>query len=120
MKYKHVIIGEAIKEKVAEKGLTSSGFAKLIGKQKQNMESSVYSKASIDTELLIRISEVLDYDFFQLYRPVGQKGLDSNKIYDTSSEDELKATLTIELKKEKKDQVLKLVFGENNINILSK
>ena len=119
MKYKHVIIGEIIKEKVSEKGLTSSAFAKLIGKQKQNMESTVYSKASIDTNLLITISEVLDFDFFQFYHPVGQKTERSNNIYD-ADENELKATLTIELTKEKKDQVLKLVFGENNLEILNK
>ncbi len=34
--------------------------------------------------------------------------------------DDIKAQLTIELKKEKKDQVLKLVFGDNNLEILNK
>jgi hypothetical protein len=33
---------------------------------------------------------------------------------------EEKVSLTVELKKEKKDQVLKLVFGENNLEILNK
>ncbi len=33
---------------------------------------------------------------------------------------EEKVSLTIELKKEKKDQVLKLVFGDNNLEILNK
>lgn len=32
----------------------------------------------------------------------------------------LEATLQIKLKKDKKDQVLKLVFGENNLEILNK
>lgn len=32
----------------------------------------------------------------------------------------VEATLQIKLKKEKKDQVLKLVFGENNLEILNK
>ena len=31
-----------------------------------------------------------------------------------------KVVLQIELKKEKKDQVMKLVFGDNNIEILNK
>lgn len=33
---------------------------------------------------------------------------------------EEKVSLTIELKKEKKDQILKLVFGNNNLEILNK
>jgi len=37
-----------------------------------------------------------------------------------NAEVEEKVTLTIELKKEKKDQVLKFVFGEQNLEILSK
>ena len=36
----------------------------------------------------------------------------------SSMDDKIKASLTIELTKEKKDQVLKLVFGETNIEIL--
>lgn len=35
-------------------------------------------------------------------------------------EEPIKAVLQIELKKDKKDQVLKLVFGENNLEILNK
>lgn len=34
--------------------------------------------------------------------------------------DILKAQLTIELKEEKKEQVLKLIFGDNNLEILNK
>lgn len=37
-----------------------------------------------------------------------------------TKDDEIAATLTIQLRKEKKDQVLRLVFGDNNLEILSK
>jgi len=37
-----------------------------------------------------------------------------------NAEIEEKVTLNIELKKEKKEQVLRLVFGENNLEILNK
>lgn len=46
-----------------------------------------------------------------------------NKYIDENEKPELrkvKATLQIELDHEKKDQVLKLVFGENNLEILNK
>lgn len=36
------------------------------------------------------------------------------------SEDPVEAVLQIKLKKDKKDQVLKLVFGDNNIEILNR
>lgn len=38
----------------------------------------------------------------------------------TSEIEPVEATLQIKLKKDKKDQVLKLVFGENNLEILNK
>lgn len=37
-----------------------------------------------------------------------------------SVSDDIAATLTIQLRKEKKDQILKLVFGDNNLEILNK
>lgn len=37
-----------------------------------------------------------------------------------ASQSEIKALLTIELNADKKDQVLKLVFGDNNLEILNK
>lgn len=38
----------------------------------------------------------------------------------TNDNSEVKAQLTIELKADKRDQVLKLVFGDNNLEILNK
>ena len=39
---------------------------------------------------------------------------------DSSDPEPVEAVLQIKLKKDKKDQVLKLIFGENNIEILNK
>ena len=41
------------------------------------------------------------------------------KVQDSEAEP-VEAVLQIKLKKDKKDQVLKLVFGDNNIEILNK
>ena len=38
----------------------------------------------------------------------------------SSADDDIKASLTVELRKDKKDQVLKLVFGDHNLEILNK
>ncbi len=40
--------------------------------------------------------------------------------HELSGEEPVEAVLQIRLKKDKKDQVLKLVFGDNNIEILNK
>jgi len=37
-----------------------------------------------------------------------------------NSDDEVKAVLQIELKKDKKEQVMKLIFGDNNLEIFNK
>lgn len=43
-----------------------------------------------------------------------------NSQADNKDAEPVEATLQIKLKKDKKDQVLKLVFGENNLEILNK
>lgn len=117
MRYNRVNIGELIRSRVEEVGISYAQFAKDIGRQRQNIEKSVFQKRSLDTELLIVISEILDYDFFSYYR--NEDGCNKND-YDRKVDSDVKATLTIELKKEKKEQVLKLVFGDNNLEILTK
>lgn len=56
------------------------------------------------------LREIDLYTYPDVYEKPGQKKFD----------DEIRASLTIELNKSKKDQVLKLVFGENNLEILNK
>lgn len=114
MKIERVNIGQLIKERVASRGGSIASFANSIGIRRQNIEKTVFSKNSIDTDLLIRISEELDFNFFQYYISEGER---NNKDY---GEKEVKATLTIEMGDEKKDQVFKFIFGENNLEILNK
>jgi len=40
--------------------------------------------------------------------------------YNKENEEDIKAILQIELKKDKKDQVMKLIFWDNNLEILNK
>ena len=118
MKYERVNIGEIIKNLVIEKGINFSQFAAIIGLHRQNVEKTIFSKASIDTNLMILISETLEEDLFRYYKPgniVDDKCNNSDYI-----KQEVKATLTIELKKEKRDEVLRLVFGDTNLEILNK
>jgi hypothetical protein len=59
-------IGEKIKAKAAELRLGPTEFSKLIHTSKQNVHQ-IYKRKSIDTELLKKISEALEFDFFSYY-----------------------------------------------------
>lgn len=61
-----VPIGELIKAKLDEKGLTAMWLAEQIPCKRANVYK-IFKKTSIDTELLYRISIVLEFDFFQYF-----------------------------------------------------
>lgn len=107
MKINRINLGEIIRQRVDDLGLRQAEFARQIGMQRQNVSKLVFEKASLDTNLLAIISEVLDCNFFDYY----SSGSDKNELT------EIKATITIELGKEKKDRTVRFVFGENEIKI---
>lgn len=85
--------------------------------EKMNITQSKYARferGSVKTDLdtLVDFCKVLKISLkeFFIYPDTLSKNTD----------EPIKATLVIELKKEKKEQVLKLVFGENNLEILNK
>ena len=60
----NIHIGSAIEKVLIEKSMTKSDFGKKINHER----SSVYDilkRKSIDTDLLVEISKVLDYDFIR-------------------------------------------------------
>ena len=58
-----VHIGKKIKEAVDKSGMTVTEFAEKINYSRRNIYS-IFSKESIDTQLLLKIGKVLDQDFF--------------------------------------------------------
>lgn len=60
-------IGKTIEQVLREQGRSVSWFAKQICCERTNVYG-IFQRASIDTELLLRISRVLSYDFFEEYR----------------------------------------------------
>lgn len=56
-------IGEAIKKELERQGKTVVWFAEQIPCHRTNVYR-IFEKASIDTHLLMRISEILHHDFF--------------------------------------------------------
>jgi hypothetical protein len=59
-------IGQKIKEVFDTKGISVTEFARRINKSRENMYS-IFSRKTIDTGLLLAISQVLEFDFFRLY-----------------------------------------------------
>lgn len=58
-------LGKLILEKLKEKGMTKSEFARRINKSRQNVQD-VFKRQSLDTDLLADVSKVLNFNFFQL------------------------------------------------------
>jgi transcriptional regulator with XRE-family HTH domain len=59
-------IGKKIQEAVKKSGLSVTEFAEKINYSRRNIYS-IFEKESIDTSLLLKISDVLGHDFFVHY-----------------------------------------------------
>lgn len=57
-----VHIGELIKQRLAESGLSISDFAAAIHKTRTNVYD-IFKRKNVDIELLVAISEILHFDF---------------------------------------------------------
>lgn len=57
-------IGQLIKERINLQKMEVTEFARLIGVERSNVYN-IFKRESIDTKLLKKIGQVLDYDFFQ-------------------------------------------------------
>ena len=57
-------IGQQIKAVLETKGISVTEFAKRINKSRENIYS-IFNRKTIDTGLLTKISEVLEFDFFK-------------------------------------------------------
>lgn len=59
-------IGKLIQEKLEEKGKTVVWLSLQIPCTRANIYK-IFNKSSIDTAMLYRISQILEFDFFQCY-----------------------------------------------------
>ena len=61
-----VHIGEKIKQRAKELRIGTTELGRLINTSKQNIYG-IYKRKSTDSEMLRKLSDALDYDFFQYY-----------------------------------------------------
>lgn len=66
MLYKEIHIGKFIKERVDENEVPMERICKFLGKDEESVEK-MYNSTSLDADLLLRWSKLLEYDFFRLY-----------------------------------------------------
>lgn len=59
-------IGKLIKKRLLETGMSKREFARRINKTSQNVYD-IFERKTIDTGLLLTISDVLDFNFFEPY-----------------------------------------------------
>jgi hypothetical protein len=59
-------VGKLIKNRLQETGMTKSEFARRINKTSQNVYD-IFERKTIDTGLLLKISIILDLNFFERY-----------------------------------------------------
>lgn len=60
-------IGNLIKEELERQERTVSWFARKLCCDRSNIYK-LFKRSTIDTELLLRVSKILNYDFFELYK----------------------------------------------------
>ncbi|MBO5250274.1 MAG: helix-turn-helix transcriptional regulator [Muribaculaceae bacterium] len=60
-------IGQIIKTVIKEKGISIVSLAKDLSYTRANIYK-ILDKKSIDTDVLLKISIILEYDFFELYQ----------------------------------------------------
>ncbi|MEG2151506.1 MAG: hypothetical protein RRY36_09840 [Bacteroidaceae bacterium] len=112
MKINKVNLGEVIRQKVDESGISKAKFAESLNIARQNIDKTIFSKHSLDTDLLCNVCEVLNCNLFDYYR----SDIECN-TKDYITKEEIKATLSIEMGKKKQDKVFRFIFGENDIRI---
>ena len=94
------------KAMAAYAGTSASQFSKILSGE---VQLSLRQISNIATNIGLREIDLFTYPDIYEKRRNGE-----------NFSDEVRATLTIELSQSKKEQVLKLVFGENNLEILNR
>ena len=66
MNFKEIHIGTLINQLVAERGIAISRLCNFLKCNQEEIEK-MYQAKSLDTEVLLRWSKLLEYDFFRIY-----------------------------------------------------
>ena len=110
---------ENIEEIRRKKGLKQAVVGKALGVSQSGYSNYITRNNDITYGKLSQIADVLGVSVIDIIA-YPKTYIDSDVILDSAIGIEEKVVLQIELKKEKKEQVMKLVFGDHNLEILNK
>lgn len=105
-------IGQIIEERVRASKMEITTFAKAINSERSNVYN-IFKRDSIDTELLKKIGQVLDYDFFIHF--LDNETIEKIKISDSIK----KSKILIEIEMSE-TEIMKIGFEEKILQILNK
>lgn len=109
----HPVI-EKIRKIIADRGLTQIAAAEFAGTSPSQFSKILGGEVQLSLWQLSNFATNLDMDIIDVFT-YPQKCTPNGK-----NEEDVEAILQIKLKKDRKEQVLKLVFGDNNLEILNK
>lgn len=108
-------IGKKIKEELYKQNISVSDFANKISRSR-NVVYDIFGRKSIDTDLLNRISKVLNYDFFSIYSSQKEFASENMKRFKENGVDVLKD----ENSESNKNGHQQAINFQNEINYLKK
>lgn len=100
-----------IRKIMNDRGLTQVAIGEIMGAGESSISKIFSGNASLTIDHLANLASGLSLSVVDILTYSDKKKSDNDPV---------EAILQIKLKKDKKDQVLKLIFGENNIEILNK
>jgi transcriptional regulator with XRE-family HTH domain len=103
-------IGQIIKEKVKEKKLSAAEFAELLNTERTNVYN-IFKRENIDTGLLKKIGQILEYDFFQEF-------LAPETLQELKIQNAMTRRILVELELEE-TEIMKIGFKEKKVIILN-
>ena len=109
MEIKNVNLGQEVARLIVEKRISKAQLADAIGLKRQNINRDVFEKNSLDSQLIIRISEFLDYNLFTLFTESNQNDCSKNR--------KVNAKIIIEIGSEKQEKSATFIFGQNKVEL---
>jgi len=107
-----VEIGQKIKEVFDHRRMKLTEFADELGTVRQNVYR-IFKKRHLDTGLLLKISQVLEHNFFQYYVPAKEEGTQKNDAeyekYRQLSEQAAEYLIQLELSRKEIDYLRRII-----------
>ena len=103
-----------IRKIMNDKGLTQSAMATMLNKAESQISKILNGKAKLTLDHLSSFAKCLSVTEIDIL------AYPKTYIEKDKKDDPIKAILQIELQAQKKDAVMKLIFGEHNLEILDK